>query len=93
MVAPTAKIEGLDDAMKAMAAAFPKQNKQQASLLNAAMKSAAVQTIVVGAKLYAAASDGSGALAAAQESDDSAKRGRRSGCAATPQRQSNGAIH
>jgi len=63
VVAATARIEGLESAMAAMGAAFPKDPSQQSRLVNAAMRSAAVQTILVSAKLRAAAMDGSGALA------------------------------
>jgi len=59
----TAKIEGLDKAMKAMLAAFPQDPKAQRMLLNQAMAQAAKPTITAMAKSLANQTDGSGALA------------------------------
>jgi hypothetical protein len=56
------KINGLDDALAAMRAAFPKDPKQQKRLLNASMKAAARDTILPIAKVNALQGDGSGAL-------------------------------
>ena len=57
-----ARIVGLKDAMKAMAAAFPKDPKKQKRLLVGAMRMAASKTILLSAKRRALSSDGSGAL-------------------------------
>lgn len=56
------EIKGLREAMRAMAAAFPKNPEQQRRLLSAAMRGAAKNTILRNAKLFALAGDGSGAL-------------------------------
>lgn len=61
----TLKIEGLDEAMKALQAAFPKDPKRQRSLLNQAMSQSAKQTIVPVAKSLALQGDGSGSLSEA----------------------------
>lgn len=58
----TARIVGLEDAMKAMQAAFPKNPEKQRRLLNSAMKSAAKPTVLKRAKNLALSGDGSGAL-------------------------------
>ena len=57
-----AKIKGLGSAMKAMAAAFPKDPRQQSRLLNSTMRTAAKGTMLIAAKGFALAGDGSGAL-------------------------------
>ena len=57
-----ARIIGLKDAMAAMAAAFPKDQKKRKSLLVGAMRMAASKTILSSAKRRALISDGSGAL-------------------------------
>ena len=59
----TAKVVGVKDAVAAMGKAFPKDPEQQRRLLNGSMRSAATDTILIDAKLRAAASDASGALA------------------------------
>ena len=56
------KIEGLDGAMDAMQAAFPKSYKIQAQIINGSMGGAARKTIMPLAKQMAKASDSSGAL-------------------------------
>ena len=58
----TVKIEGLDSALAAMRAAFPIAPKQQARLLNSAMRTAAERSIVPIAKSLALTGDSSGAL-------------------------------
>ncbi len=57
------KIEGLEDAMAAMQAAFPKDPRKQRSLLNQGLSGAARVTIIPAAKSFANQGDGSGALA------------------------------
>jgi len=59
----SAKIVGLEDAMKAMQAAFPKNQEQQRRLLNATMRRSATPTLLADAKTRAASLGGSGALA------------------------------
>ena len=59
------KIEGLDAAMKALQAAFPKDPKRQRSLLNQAMSQSAKKTIIPVAKSLAMQGDGSGSLSEA----------------------------
>jgi len=59
------KIEGLDEAMRALQAAFPKNPKRQRQLLNQAMSQAARQTIIKHAKQKALEGDKSGSLSAA----------------------------
>jgi len=59
------QMKGLDDALKAMEAAFPKDPNKQRGLLNSAMRGAANKTIVPVAKQLAKAGDGSGALSEA----------------------------
>ncbi len=65
MVDMTVKIEGLDEAVAAMQAAFPTDAKQQRRLLNSAMSGAARPTIIKTAKELALIGDGSGALSQA----------------------------
>lgn len=60
-----ARIQGLDEAMKTLVAAFPMDSKTQKSVLNAAIRKAANPTVVRRAKELALAGDGSGALSAA----------------------------
>lgn len=55
-------IKGLDGALKAMQAAFPKDPKKQRGVLNTAMRTAARKNIVPTAKELAKRGDGSGAL-------------------------------
>jgi len=57
------RIEGLDEALQAMLAAFPVDARQQRKLLNQSMSQAAKPTITRAAKSFAEQSDGSGALA------------------------------
>jgi len=57
------RIKGLDDALRAMRAAFPENAEQQRRLLNQAMSAAAKRTMVPMAKQLAMVGDGSGALA------------------------------
>ena len=57
-----AKIVGLEDAMAAMQAAFPKNPAQQKRLLNSGMRRAARNTILPSAKRRALRPDSSGAL-------------------------------
>jgi hypothetical protein len=59
------KIQGLESALEAMAAAFPADPKQQVAILNSALRGAANRTIVPEAKTLARAGDGSGALSEA----------------------------
>jgi hypothetical protein len=61
----TAKIEGLEAAMKAMQAAFPAEPKKQRQILNGAMGASARKSMVPIAKQLALAGDGSGALSEA----------------------------
>jgi len=61
-VAASVKIEGLDEAMKALRAAFPKDMEAQRRVLNATMRGAATKTIVKMAKVLAYDGDSSGAL-------------------------------
>ena len=56
------KITGLKEATRAMQAAFPKDAKKQAGLLNSAMRTAGKNTILASAKRRALQGDGSGAL-------------------------------
>jgi hypothetical protein len=65
MTVVSAKIEGLEDAMKAIAAAFPSDPKKQKSLLNSSMRQASTATILKQAKILAMQGDGSGALSEA----------------------------
>lgn len=58
----TAKIKGLDEAMKAMQAAFPDDYKQQSRLVNGAMGGSARKSILPISKQLAMVGDGSGAL-------------------------------
>ena len=62
MVDVSIKIEGLEDAMKAMLAAFPANERKQRGILNASIRSAATNTILNDAKQRAKIGDGSGAL-------------------------------
>ena len=62
MVDVSIKIEGLEDAMKAMLAAFPANERRQRGILNASIRSAATNTILNDAKQRAKIGDGSGAL-------------------------------
>jgi hypothetical protein len=59
-----ATVTGMKEAVAAMQAAMPKDPIKQQKLLNQSMRSAAMQTILIAAKLNAASSDRSGALAA-----------------------------
>lgn len=70
------KIEGLEDAMKAMMAAFPSDPRTQVRILNSAMRTAARPTILPAAKALAMQGDGSGALSEAMgvRSQSAAKR-------------------
>jgi HK97 gp10 family phage protein len=61
----SAKIDGLEDALKAMAAAFPADPKKQRSLVNSAMRTAAKKEMLPTAKQKAKVGDGSGALSEA----------------------------
>ena len=56
-------ITGLEDAMKAMQAAFPKDPRQQKRLVASAMRRSAATTFVAHAKQLATTSERSGALA------------------------------
>lgn len=58
----SAKIEGLDEAMKALQAAFPDNYKKQSQMINGAMGSSARKSILPIAKQLALVGDGSGAL-------------------------------
>ena len=62
MVQGTAKIEGLESAMKAMQAAFPENHRQQQRIINGAMGGAARKSFLPVAKQLALKGDGSGAL-------------------------------
>ena len=57
-----AKIHGLEDALKAMEAAFPKNADKARSLLNQTMSGSARKSILPMAKVLALVGDGSGAL-------------------------------
>jgi len=59
---PIAKMDGLEDAMRALAAAFPGNAKKQQQVLNGAIRFAARPTVLNQAKLLAMRGDGSGAL-------------------------------
>lgn len=69
-----AKIEGLEEAMKAMLAAFPKDEKRQRGILNASLREAAKGTILSDAKRRAARGDSSGALSEALNIRATSKR-------------------
>jgi hypothetical protein len=56
------KVEGLEEAMQAMLAAFPVDERKQRGILNASMRAAATGTILADAKQRASAGDASGAL-------------------------------
>lgn len=58
----SARIEGLNEAMAAMAAAFPANETKQRGILNASMRAAAAQTILVEAKQRALNGDSSRSL-------------------------------
>jgi len=68
------KITGLDEAVKALQAAFPKDPKQQVKILNSSMRTAARPTILKEAKMLAKAGDGSGALSQAVNIRSQSKR-------------------
>jgi hypothetical protein len=59
------KIDGLEEAMRAMKAAFPADPKKQRQILNGAMSGSARKSMVPIAKQLALAGDGSGALSEA----------------------------
>lgn len=59
------KVKGLDEAIKAMQAAFPNDPKKQRALVNGALRTSARKNILPTAKQRAMAGDGSGALSAA----------------------------
>ena len=61
----TAKIKGLDSALKAMQAAFPKDRKQQQRIINGAMGAAARKSFLPIAKQLSKQGDASGALSEA----------------------------
>ena len=61
----SAKLDGLEDAMKAMMASFPQDAKKQRSMLNAGMRAAASKNILPKAKSLAMQGDGSGSLSEA----------------------------
>lgn len=63
MLEVDAKVEGLEEAMKAMLAAFPSDERRQRGILNSSMRSAAKGTILADAKRRADSGDSSGALA------------------------------
>jgi hypothetical protein len=65
MVDVSVKIEGLENAMKAMLAAFPTNERRQRGILNASIRTAATDTILADAKQRAKSGDGSGALSEA----------------------------
>ncbi len=65
MVDGVVRIKGLDAAMAAMRAAFPKNPEQQRRLLNQTMSGAARKSIIPVAKQLARQGDGSGALSEA----------------------------
>jgi hypothetical protein len=58
----SAKIKGLEDAMKAMLEAFPSEPKKQQAILHSAMGSAARKTLLPTSKQLASSFDASGAL-------------------------------
>jgi hypothetical protein len=62
---PSVKVEGLEQAMKAMQAAFPQNESRQRGILNASMRAASRDTILADAKRRARVGDGSGALSEA----------------------------
>jgi hypothetical protein len=59
------KIEGLEEAMRAMQAAFPTSETRQRGILNASMRAASNATILADAKQRAKRGDSSGALSEA----------------------------
>lgn len=59
------RVEGLEQAMKAMLAAFPQDERRQRGILNASMREASKSTILTDAKQRAARGDSSGALSEA----------------------------
>lgn len=65
MIDTSIKVEGLEDAMKAMLAAFPSNPTRQRGILNASMRLAGRSTILADAKQRAKSGDGSGALSEA----------------------------
>ena len=62
MVQATAKIKGLDDAMRALRAAFPKDPKKQARMVNGAIGASSRKSFLPIAKQLALRGDSSGAL-------------------------------
>ena len=60
---PTVKVEGLDDAMRAMMAAFPKDAKTQGQIINKGIRRAAVKDLLPSIKARAMSYKDSGALA------------------------------
>ena len=60
-----ARVEGLDAALKAMQAAFPRDAKKQKQILNSSMRASANKAILPAAKRNALQGDGSGALSEA----------------------------
>ena len=62
MVQATAKIKGLDDAMRSLQAAFPKDARQQQRIINGAMGASARKSFLPIAKQLALQGDSSGAL-------------------------------
>jgi hypothetical protein len=64
-VEASVKIDGLEEAMRSMLAAFPSNRKEQKIILNGAMRKSASQTIAREAKERALAGDSSGALSEA----------------------------
>lgn len=71
---PTVTLKGLDDVLKAMQSAFPKDPKKQRGILNTAMRTAARKDIVPKAKELARRGDGSGALSEAIAVRNQSKR-------------------
>jgi hypothetical protein len=58
----SARMEGLDEAMEAMQAAFPSDHDEQRKIVTGTIRRSAAKTILAEAKQRALAGDGSGAL-------------------------------
>ena len=91
----SAKIKGLDEAMKAMQSAFPTDFKKQAQIINGSMGASARKSILPIAKLNAMKGDGSGALSEAlkvRAQKAKKRRGKAGGMEITPVRHDRKAI-
>lgn len=90
-----ASIRGLNDALKAIQAAFPNDVKKQSRMINGAMGGAARKTFLQTAKLLALKGDGSGALSeslAVRAQKASRRKGKAGGMQVVPVRSSRKAL-